>query len=179
LRKADIDVSDGALEVLQLLVKMIRHKWPLVPILVRADSGFCRNALMSWCEAHGVNYLFGMAKNRRLLKRISRTMKKSRRFGPSRSSLHSVPLPHPKQLVLWSSGRWQSGVPGQGRQSPRGKALSDVSCCERGDHGRLARCRRAARCADRAACIIRIVKTPVTKAGFDAMTFRALASTPR
>src|SRR5271157_2791066 len=79
LRKADIDASDGALEVLQRLVKLIRHKWPLVKILVRADSGFCRNALMSWCEANGVKYLFGMAKNRRLLKRIMHTMKKARR----------------------------------------------------------------------------------------------------
>ena len=43
LRKADIDASDGALEVLQRLVKMIRHKWPLVQILIRADSGFCRD----------------------------------------------------------------------------------------------------------------------------------------
>ncbi len=62
LRKADIDPSDGAPEVLQRLVKMIRHKWPLAKILVRADSGFCRDALMSWCEANGVFFLFGMAK---------------------------------------------------------------------------------------------------------------------
>jgi hypothetical protein len=79
LRKSDIDASDGALEVLQRLVKLIRHKWPLVKILVRADSGFCRDALMSWCEANEVKYLFGMAKNRRLLKRITHTMKKARR----------------------------------------------------------------------------------------------------
>ena len=79
LRKADIDASDGALKVLQRLVKLIRHKWPLAKILVRADSGFCRDALMSWCEANGVKYLFGLAKNRRLLKRITHTMKKARR----------------------------------------------------------------------------------------------------
>jgi hypothetical protein len=78
LRKADIDASDGALEVLKRLVKVIRHKWPLAQILVRADSGFCRDALMSWCEGNGVKYLFGLAKNKRLLKRISRTMKKAR-----------------------------------------------------------------------------------------------------
>ena len=78
LRKADIDASDGALEVMQRLVKLIRHKWPLVKILMRADSGFCRDTLMSWCEGNEVKYLFGMAKNRRLLKRISRTMKKAR-----------------------------------------------------------------------------------------------------
>jgi hypothetical protein len=79
LRKADIDASDGSLEVLQRLVKLIRHKWPLVKILMRGDSGFCRDALMSWCEANGVKYLFGMAKNKRLLKRITPTMKKARR----------------------------------------------------------------------------------------------------
>ena len=79
LRKSDIDASDGALEVLQRLVKLIRHKWPLVKILIRADSGFCRDSLMSWCEANGVKFLFGMAKNRRLLKRITRTMKKAKR----------------------------------------------------------------------------------------------------
>jgi hypothetical protein len=79
LRKADIDASDGALEVLQRLVKLIRHKWPLVKILMRADSGFCRDSLMSWCEANGVKYLFGLAKNRRLLRRITRPMKKAKR----------------------------------------------------------------------------------------------------
>ena len=78
LRKADIDASAGSLEVLQRIVKLIRHKWPLVKILIRADSGFCRDSLMSWCEANGVHFLFGLAKNRRLLKRISRTMKKTR-----------------------------------------------------------------------------------------------------
>ena len=79
LRKADIDASEGSLRVLALLVKKIRHKWPLVRILLRGDSGFCREELMSWCETHGVNYLLGIAKNSRLLARIRRTMKKAKR----------------------------------------------------------------------------------------------------
>ena len=79
LRKADIDASDGALQVLQRLVKLIRHKWPLANILMRDDSGFCREAIMSWCETNGVKYLFGLAKNKRLLKRIAHTMKKAKR----------------------------------------------------------------------------------------------------
>ena len=79
LRKADIDASDGALRVLALLVKKIRYKWPRVRILLRGDSGFCREELMSWCETHGVYYLLGMAKNSRLLKHIRRTMKKTKR----------------------------------------------------------------------------------------------------
>jgi hypothetical protein len=79
LRKADIDASEGSVQVLERLVKIIRHKWPQVKILLRGDSGFCREALMSWCESHGVKYLLGIAKNRRLLARITRTMKKPKR----------------------------------------------------------------------------------------------------
>ena len=79
LRKADIDASEGALEVLKGIVKKIRHKWPRVRILLRGDSGFCRDELMSWCEANGLYFLLGMAKNSRLLKRIRRTMKKAKR----------------------------------------------------------------------------------------------------
>jgi hypothetical protein len=79
LRKADIDPSDGALEVLQRLVRMIRLKWPRAAILIRGDSGFARDGLMSWCEGNGVWFLFGMAKNRRLVRRIGRTMKKAKR----------------------------------------------------------------------------------------------------
>ena len=79
LRKADIDASEGALEVLKRIVKKIRHKWPLVKILLRADSGFCRDKIMSWCESAGVYFLLGMAKNKRLLRRIARTTKKAKR----------------------------------------------------------------------------------------------------
>jgi hypothetical protein len=79
LRKADIDASAGSVQVLERLVKIIRHKWPLVKILVRGDSGFCRDELMRWCEAHGVKYLLGLAKNKRLLQRITRPMKKAKR----------------------------------------------------------------------------------------------------
>jgi len=79
LRKADIDASAGSVQVLERLVKIIRHKWPLVKILLRGDSGFCRDELMRWCEAHGVKYLLGLAKNKRLLKRITRPMKKAKR----------------------------------------------------------------------------------------------------
>jgi hypothetical protein len=106
LRKSDTDGSDGALKVLQRLVKLIRHKWPLAKILVRADSGFCRDALMNWCEANGVKYLFGLAKNRRLLKRITHTMKKARRdwaYSGRGQTLHSFLLPNAQQLVARST----------------------------------------------------------------------------
>jgi DDE family transposase len=48
------------------LVERIRRQWPDVQIIVRADSGFCRENLMCWCEDHGVDFIFGLAKNSRL-----------------------------------------------------------------------------------------------------------------
>lgn len=67
LRPANIDAAAGAVKHLARIVARIREAWPNVEIVVRADSGFCREELMRWCEAHGVDYVFGLAKNRRLL----------------------------------------------------------------------------------------------------------------
>ena len=67
LRPADIDGRAGALKHLQRIIGQIRQSWPAVKILVRGDSGFCREPIMAWCEAHGVDYLFGLAQNKRLL----------------------------------------------------------------------------------------------------------------
>jgi hypothetical protein len=68
LRPSNQDASAGALEVLIKLVERIRARWPEVRIIIRADAGFARDTIMSWCEAHTVHYLFGLAKNPRLLK---------------------------------------------------------------------------------------------------------------
>jgi hypothetical protein len=51
-------------------VAQIRKRWPKVHILVRGDSGFCRDAIMTWCERQGIDYVFGLAKNARLLAEI-------------------------------------------------------------------------------------------------------------
>ena len=66
LRKADIDASAGALEEIARIVAQIRARWPDARILLRADSGFAREALMAWCEMNRVDYLFGLARNPRL-----------------------------------------------------------------------------------------------------------------
>ena len=66
LRPANIDGSAGALEEVERIVGQIRASWPRVRIILRADSGFAREALMAWCEANGVDYLFGLARNSRL-----------------------------------------------------------------------------------------------------------------
>jgi hypothetical protein len=66
LRRSNRDGCDGALEELQRIVAQIRTAWPTVEIVLRADSGFARENLMAWCEANAVEYVFGLARNRRL-----------------------------------------------------------------------------------------------------------------
>jgi Transposase DDE domain group 1 len=71
LRTANIDASAGAMEEIARIVGRVRKPWPGVRILLRADSGFAREALMAWCEANGVDYIFGLAKNKRLARAIA------------------------------------------------------------------------------------------------------------
>ena len=66
LRRSNIDGSAGAVEEVARVVAQIRQTWPKVRILLRGDSGFARDALMVWCEANDVDYLFGLARNPRL-----------------------------------------------------------------------------------------------------------------
>lgn len=66
LRPANIDASAGAQEDVARIVAQLRAVWPDVRIILRADSGFCRDALLTWCETHAVDYVIGLAKNARL-----------------------------------------------------------------------------------------------------------------
>jgi len=74
LRTADRDACDGSVEVLAFLVERIRKRWPEVRIIVRGDSGFARDNLMTWCEDHDVYFLFGLSKNLRLLRKIGKEL---------------------------------------------------------------------------------------------------------
>src|SRR6476620_8366410 len=67
LRPANIDGSAGAIEEMARIVAQIRERWPTVRILLRGDSGFAREALMAWCENNAIDYLFGLARNTRLV----------------------------------------------------------------------------------------------------------------
>jgi hypothetical protein len=66
LRQSNSDGSAGALAEVQRIVGQIRRSWPKVRIILRADSGFCRDELMDWCESHHVDFVFGLARNSRL-----------------------------------------------------------------------------------------------------------------
>jgi hypothetical protein len=70
LRRADSDGFAGSVEEVTRIVGQIRDRWPKVRILVRGDSGFCREELMAWCEANGVDFVLGLAGNARLHRQI-------------------------------------------------------------------------------------------------------------
>ena len=70
LRPSNQDAAAGAVEELARVVAQIRTRWPAVEIWIRADSGFAREALMTWCEAKGVEYVLGLARNARLQRAI-------------------------------------------------------------------------------------------------------------
>jgi Transposase DDE domain group 1 len=74
LRESNHDAAFGCLAEIQRIVAQIRVAWPEVRIIVRGDSGFCRNELMSWCENQGVDFVFGLARNQRLRKIIGAEM---------------------------------------------------------------------------------------------------------
>ena len=85
LRRSNIDGAAGAREEVERIIAQIRRSWPRTRILLRADSGFCREELMAWCEANKVDYLFGLAKNKRLIAEIepelAEAIDESRRTG--------------------------------------------------------------------------------------------------
>ena len=71
LRRSNIDGSAGALEEVARIIRPIRARWPRVRILLRADSGFAREAIMAWCEANRVDFVFGLARNPRLVEELA------------------------------------------------------------------------------------------------------------
>ena len=74
LRRSNIDGADGSIDELERIVGQIRQSWPDVSIIVRADSGFCRDELLGWCADHQVDYVVGLAKNSWLKREIAEQM---------------------------------------------------------------------------------------------------------
>lgn len=77
-RASNQDASAGSREEVERIVKQIRQRWPKVRIILRADSGFCREELMAWCEQNRVDYVFGLARNSRLQRKIAPAMREAK-----------------------------------------------------------------------------------------------------
>ena len=74
LRPSNQDGAAGSVEELARIVAQIRSRWPKTRIVIRGDSGFCREAIMAWCEANDIRYVLGLARNKRLHRALGREM---------------------------------------------------------------------------------------------------------
>jgi DDE family transposase len=77
-RASNQDASAGCREEVERIVQQIRRRWPKVRIILRADSGFCREELMAWCENKQVDYVFGLARNSRLQRKIAGALREAK-----------------------------------------------------------------------------------------------------
>ena len=148
LRPADQDASAGTIPELERIVEQIRAAWPKVEIAVRGDSGFCREEIMAWCETNNVHYIFGLARNPRLLEAIVTQMKKAmKRYAKTGQPARVYRDFRYKTLKTWSRRR---RVVGKAEYLPKGRnprfvvtsygkkdydaaALYEKEYCARGD----------------------------------------------
>ena len=92
LRSADVDPAEGVTEELDRIVGLIRNRWKHVQIVIRGDSGFCREQLLRWCEENGVFYVIGLQRNTRLVARIKKHLRRScAEHAPDRPAFPKVP----------------------------------------------------------------------------------------
>ena len=106
LRPADIDACAGSVKHLQRIVAQIREVWPEVKVMVRADSGFCREGLLRWCEGHGVDYVIGLARNTRLTAAIAAELDQVReRFEATKQPARAFAELRYRTLKTWSRER--------------------------------------------------------------------------
>ena len=118
LRESNIDASKGTVEELERIVAQIRESWPEVEIIVRGDSGFCREGIMAWCEDNGVKYLFGLAKNKRLKAAIAEELEEAKSlFEKTREPSRVFKDFMYSTLESW---RCERRVVGKAEQLPRG-----------------------------------------------------------
>lgn len=102
LRRANIDGAAGATEEIERIVAQIRERWSGVKIILRADSGFCREPLMQWCEKTGVDYVFGLARNSRLVRSIGAELRQAK----AESRQTQRPARRFKELVYRTRKSW-------------------------------------------------------------------------
>ena len=121
LRPSNIDGSAGAVEEAARIVAQIRARWPRTRILLRADSGFAREALMAWCEENRIDFVFGLAQCTARRGDLRRTRQRRGRVAahrPTGPPLQGLPLFDARQLVAPAPGDRQGGMdPGRGQSA--------------------------------------------------------------
>lgn len=106
LRPSNCDGSTGTIDELQRIVSRLRGVWPKVKLTIRADSGFCREEIMNWCEANDVDYVLGLAKNDRLLREIVAPLKEAQqRYNQTKMPARVFTEFNYKTLKTWKCER--------------------------------------------------------------------------
>lgn len=107
LRQANQDQSAGALDEIKRIVRQVREKWPEVRIILRGDSGFSRDEIMTWCESKpNIDYILGQAKNERLLKLLqAETQEAKKQFEASGIASRVFGEKRYQTLKSWSCER--------------------------------------------------------------------------
>jgi hypothetical protein len=122
LRTSDHDASSGAVEKVRKIVTALRRRFPAIKIRLRADSGFCRDALMSWCELNGVYYIFGLARNPVLERKLKAGLEKARQLSEANQGKPArVFVEMTYKAETWHAPRWVIGKAEwtQGEANPR------------------------------------------------------------
>jgi hypothetical protein len=147
LRRSNIDASAGAREEIARIVSQIRSRWPEAEIWLRADSGFAREELMAWCEENDVEYVFGLARNERLVAQIGPELKMAEREAKGTGAARYFKEFMWETLESWSRKRrviakaeWTKGeanprfiVTSLHRTKASAQALYEDIYCQRGD----------------------------------------------
>jgi hypothetical protein len=171
LRPANIDAAKHTWAILALLVKRFREVWPDVKIIFRGDSGFCRWKMLRWCDRHGVGYIVGLAKNKRLEPMAKAAMEQAReKFEKAGDGL-------PQRVfteLTYAAGTWDKerrviakaeylGAPENGRHkenyrfvvtnlAEEGSWLYEKFYCKRGDAENRIKEQQLGLFADRTSC---------------------------
>jgi hypothetical protein len=123
LRMANIDAAADSVPELEPIVARIRQRWPQVKIVLRGDSGFCREKLMAWCESQAVDYVFGLAQNARLNRQIEAEMEQATR----QHAETKAPARVFKQFFYATRETW----------SRERRVVAKAECLDKGDNPRF------------------------------------------
>ena len=138
----DVAGSAGAVEEIARIVAQIRQKWRRVLITLRPDSGFANDELMGWDQANRVDYVFGLARNRRPEAALVDQLTAAKRLcvasgQPAR--VPRLPVSHDRQLWPHGPGCRQGRAHARGRQSSLRRHLAQAQPHRLGCAGSLRR----------------------------------------
>ena len=131
LRTSDRDASSGAVGKVEKIVAALRRRFPHLHIRLRADSGFCRDELMVWCELHGVKYLLGLARNAVLERKLAPALQQAKALSEAQEGRPArVFLEMTYRTQSWHAPRWVIGKAEwtQGEANPRFLVTNEDPC---------------------------------------------------